>query len=72
MWSTAGRGRTATDEQIRRILEWQRTRKTITQVARENGVSTNTIEHVIRTGGFYKHHSRPASTLKFLKPKSKP
>lgn len=55
MFSTTGRGRTLPDWKIRRILEWQRTRKTKVQVARENGLSTSTVDHVIRTGGRYKH-----------------
>ena len=37
-----------------RILQWQRDRKTLVQVARENGVSPGTIYTVIRNGGHYK------------------
>ena len=54
MFSTNGRTRTLTDIQIRRILQWQRDRKTLGQVARENGVSCGTIYTVIRNGGHYK------------------
>ena len=43
-----------TDIQVRRILQWQRDRKTLGQVARENGVSCGTIYTVIRNGGHYK------------------
>ena len=54
MFSTNGRTRTLTDIQVRRILQWQRDRKTLGQVARENGVSCGTIYTVIRNGGHYK------------------
>ena len=54
MFSTKGRARALTDTQVRRILQWQRDRKTLGQVARENGVSSGTIYTVIRNGGQYK------------------
>jgi IS30 family transposase len=54
MFSTKGRARALTDTQVRRILQWQRQRKTLLQVARENGVSPGTIYTVIRNGGLYK------------------
>jgi len=54
MFSTNGRTRALTDTQVRRILQWQRDRKTLGQVARENGVSCGTIYTVIRNGGHYK------------------
>ena len=54
MFSTKGRTRALTDTQVHRILEWQRDRKTLGQVARENGVSCGTIYTVIRNGGHYK------------------
>ena len=54
MFSTNGRTRTLTDIQVRRILQWQRDRKTLGQVARENEVSCGTIYTVIRNGGHYK------------------
>ena len=54
MFSTNGRTRTLTDAQVRRILQWQRDRKTLGQVARENGVSCGTVYTVIRNGGHYK------------------
>ena len=54
MFSTNGRTRALTDIQVRRILQWQRDRKTLGQVARENGVSCGTIYTVIRNGGHYK------------------
>jgi transposase-like protein len=54
MFSTNGRTRFLTDAQVHRILQWQRNRKTLLQVARENGVSPGTIYTVIRHGGHYK------------------
>lgn len=54
MFSTNGKVRALTDAQVRRILQWQRDRKTLGQVARENGVSSGTIYTVIRNGGQYK------------------
>ena len=54
MFSSKGRERALTDSQVRRILKWQRDRKTFGQVARENGVSCGTIYTVIRNGGHYK------------------
>jgi DNA-binding CsgD family transcriptional regulator len=54
MFSTKGRTRFLTDAQVHRILQWQRNRKTLLQVARENGVSPGTIYTVIRNGGHYK------------------
>jgi DNA-binding phage protein len=54
MFSTNGRMRALTDTQVRRILHWQRDRKTLGQVARENGVSCGTIYTVIRNGGHYR------------------
>ena len=54
MFSTKGRARALTDTQVRRILQWQHDRKTLLQVARENGVSPGTIYTVIRNGGLYK------------------
>ena len=54
MFSTAGRPRFLTDAEVRQVLEWQRNRKTLVQVARENGVSPGTVYRVIRSGGRYK------------------
>lgn len=54
MFSTNGRTRFLTDAQVRRILQWQRNRKTLLQVARENRVSPGTIQRVIDSGGQYK------------------
>lgn len=53
MFSTVGR-RVLTDAQVERILQWKRNRKTLGQVARENGVSCGTIYRVIDSGGQYK------------------
>src|SRR5262245_14021271 len=52
--SILGRPRRLTDEQIADILEWHHNRKSYKQVARENGVSVNTIKYVIRINGEYK------------------
>ena len=52
--STVGRPRALTDAQITAILEWHKNRKSFKQVAREHGVSVNTIQYVIRTNGQYK------------------
>jgi hypothetical protein len=59
MFSTSGRRRILTDAQVRRILEWQRNRKTLVQVARENGVSPRTIYKVIEEGEQYKRSPLP-------------
>ena len=55
--STVGRPRLLTDAQIAAILEWHRNRKSLKQVARENNVTVNTIQRVIRTQGRYKQCS---------------
>lgn len=52
--STVGRPRRLTDRQIAAILDWHCNRKSYKQVAREYGVSVNTIKYVIRHGGQYK------------------
>lgn len=57
MLSTMGRARAVTDAQVQRILKWQRERKTLVQVARENRVSVNTISWVIQNAGRYKRSS---------------
>lgn len=59
MFSTSGRRRLLTDAQVLRILEWQRMRKTLIQVARENGVSPGTIYNVIDEGERYKKSPPP-------------
>lgn len=62
--STVGRPRALTDEQVASILEWNRTRKSLAQFARELRVSTTTIENAIRCDGKYKQPSpelRPAA-----------
>jgi len=61
MFSTHGR-RFLTDAQVERIMQWRRDRKTLGQVARENGVSRGTIELVIRNGVHYKN-SLPLTTM---------
>jgi DNA-binding CsgD family transcriptional regulator len=54
MFSTSGRARALTDAQVHRILQWQRDRKTLVQVAQEHRVSPGTIYTVIRNRGHYK------------------
>lgn len=71
MFSTSGRKRTLTDAQVRRILEWQRNRKTLVQVARENGVSPATIYTVIRDGARYKRSPPPNRSMSRGEPKTR-
>ena len=60
MFSTSGRRRLLTDAQVLRIIEWQRMRKTLIQVARENGVSPTTIYKVIEESERYKKSAPPS------------
>lgn len=55
--STIGRPRRLSDAQITAILEWHKNHKSLKQVAREHGVSVNTIQYVVRTNGTYKQCS---------------
>ena len=57
MYSTRGRPRTVTDEQIEAILEWHRNRKPMRVFAREIGLSEETIRQVIKRNGQYKQPS---------------
>jgi len=57
MNSTVGRPRVLSDAQVEAILAWHRSRKSLKQVAREYGVSTNTIQSIIRRNGKYKQPS---------------
>ena len=57
MNSTLGRPRALTDAQVAEILAWRKSHKTLVQVAREHGVSTETIRNVIRRAGVYKQAS---------------
>jgi transposase-like protein len=57
MNSTRGRPRALTDAQVAEVLAWYKSRKTLVQVAREHGVSTETIRNLIRCGGVYKQPS---------------
>ena len=57
MNSTVGRPRALTDDQVRAILEWHRNRKSLKRLARELGVSQNTIQSCIRRNGQYKQAS---------------
>jgi hypothetical protein len=63
MFSTTGRKRALTDAQIARIMEWQRNRKTLTQVARENNVSSGTVYAVIRDSERYKKSPAPKDSV---------
>jgi len=56
---------------FRRLLEWQRTRKTLMQVARENGVSASTVRAAIRSGGRYKRSPPPVPSMSRAKPKNR-
>jgi transposase len=47
-YSTLGRPRALTRDQIDAVLEWHRTRKTLKQLARELNVSTTTLANLIR------------------------
>ena len=71
MFSTSGRARVLTDAQVRRILEWQRNRKTLRQVARENGVSHGTVYKVIHESERYKRSPLPKRLLTQRKPKKR-
>ena len=57
MNSTVGRPRALSDAQVAEILAWHRNRKSCRQLAREYGVSPNTIQGVIRRNGHYKQPS---------------
>jgi hypothetical protein len=50
----AGRPRVLTDGQVRRILKWHLSRKSVKDIARELGVCTTTIATCIRNRGAYK------------------
>ena len=57
MNSTRGRPRALNDAQVEEILAWHKCRKSLVQVAREHGVSTETIRNLIERGGVYKQPS---------------
>jgi transposase-like protein len=57
MNSTLGRPRALTDAQVADVLAWHKSHKTLVQVAREHGVSTETIRNLINRGGVYKQAS---------------
>jgi transposase-like protein len=57
MNSTVGRPRALTDAQVEAILAWHRGRRSVKEVAREYGVSPNTILGIIRRNGEYKQAS---------------
>ena len=57
MNSTVGRPRQVTDAQVEAIMHWYYSRKRISQLARELGLSVKTVEYVIRIRGQYKQPS---------------
>ncbi len=57
MNSTVGRPRALSDAQVEAILAWHGSRKSLKQVARDYGVSTNTIQNIISRNGKYKQPS---------------
>jgi hypothetical protein len=69
MFSTSGRRRALTDAQVSRILEWQRNRKTLGQVARENRVSRRTIYRVLEESEVYKSSAPPTRLVSGSEPK---
>ena len=69
MFSTAGRKRALTDAQIARIIEWQRNRKTLAQVARDNKVSSGTVYAVIRDSEHYKNSPAPKDSRSLPAPR---
>lgn len=60
--STIGRPRALTDEQVAEILAWYRSRRTLTQVARQYGVSVSTIRDVVARAGSYKQRDLKRSS----------
>ena len=66
MFSTNGRTRALTDTQVRRILQWQRDRKTRAELAAELGVAKHLIGSAIRRRGHYKAPS-PENRLQNLR-----
>ncbi|MBV6417185.1 MAG: hypothetical protein CMLOHMNK_01824 [Steroidobacteraceae bacterium] len=62
MTSTIGRPRVLTDEQVAEILAWYRSRRTLTQVARQYGVSVSTIRDVVARAGSYKQRDLKRSS----------
>lgn len=69
MFSTSGRVRALTDAQVERIMEWQRNRKTVAQVARANRVSPGTIYRVIEESDAYKRSPLPKRLMGGSEPK---
>ena len=57
MKSIKGRPRMVTDAQVKAILEWHRSRKSLRQVAAEMGLSPRLVQYIIAHGGEYKQVS---------------
>ena len=57
MYSTRGRPRQVTDEQVNVILQWQASRKSMGELAKELGLSKATVSYVLQIGGRFKQPS---------------
>lgn len=57
MYSTVGRPRKVTDAQVKRILMWHASRRTLAQFSKEIGLSESVVQSVISRGGRYKQPS---------------
>ncbi len=55
--STRGRPRLLTDAQVKRIMDWYRSPRSIRELAQAMGVTQSVIEHCIHIGGHYKQAS---------------
>jgi transposase len=71
MFSTRGRPRQITDEQVAKLMEWQRTRKTLGQIAREIGVSRRVAAYALAIGGQYKQPSPELREVNLIKRRRK-
>jgi hypothetical protein len=60
--SACGRPRRVTDAMIAEILAWHAARLTLAQKAATLGISTNTLETIVKTGGT--HYKQPSPELR--------
>ena len=58
-YSTTGRPRRLTDTQIAEILSWHKSKMNNIQMAARYGVSSNTLETIVRTGGTHYKQASP-------------
>ena len=58
-YSTTGRPRKITDAQIVEILAWHRSKMNNIQMAARFGISSNTLENIVRTGGTHYKQASP-------------